>query len=215
LRTVSFSSAKVRRLLNDRFVSCRLNTEGEPSAGESFAHAPKDPPGPCLRGNGEHNIQILTLTPDGELLHVLAGFVGPDELAAELEFALATYKAQSEASTDPKQTVADRHTERLKDLGFTEAQITGPNDPLLQFVGSLPGFSQSGPIAGGLKPGAGPEAIFDGLIKARILTDYRFVIDHPLLPIDDFRPEMLVGEGKSFFGSTSNGGPSGGRIGGD
>ena len=45
--------------------------------------------------------------------------------------------------------------------------------------------------------------------RMRSETDHRFVMKHPLLAYEQFKPEMLVGDGMSFFGSTSNSMPSG------
>ena len=89
---MSLSNAKVNRLLNDKFVCAYVNTQGDPNSGESFSHRPRDPVGPCLRGNGEHNVQMITMSPAGEIIHVLSGYVGPEELLAELQFAEATWR---------------------------------------------------------------------------------------------------------------------------
>src|SRR5579859_5723258 len=108
MRTVSFSSPAVQKTLSDRFICARINTTGEATAGSSFSHAPSDPPGPCLRGSGRQNIQLIFLTPQGELLHTLTGYVGPGDLADELKFALATYEAQKDEPPDNgRQAVRD------------------------------------------------------------------------------------------------------------
>ena len=44
----------------------------------------------------------------------------------------------------------------------------------------------------------GPLASF---AKRRALRDHQFVAKRPLLPIKEFRPTDLVGNGKAFFGS--------------
>lgn len=75
--------------MQERFVCVRRNLEGDPSAGESIAHEPGEEAGSCIRGNGEHNVQLLLLSPEGKLLSVLAGYTPPKDLLEELEFVLA------------------------------------------------------------------------------------------------------------------------------
>ncbi|HEV3024395.1 MAG TPA: hypothetical protein VGX76_18090, partial [Pirellulales bacterium] len=142
MRTVSFSSPAVQKTIKSRFICTRVNTTGEPTAGASFSHAPSDPPGPCLRGSGRQNIQLLFLTPQGELFHALTGYVGPDDLAAELTFALETYEALQSQHDDREQIVRDAHTERLQSLGYNEAQIhqTG-DDPIGGMLAGMAGIA--------------------------------------------------------------------------
>ncbi|HEV3006707.1 MAG TPA: hypothetical protein VGX78_19710 [Pirellulales bacterium] len=209
MRTVPFSSPAIQKTLKSRFICARVNTTGEPTAGASFSHAPSDPPGPCLRGNGRQNIQLLFLTPGGELFHALTGYVGPEDLAEELTFALETYEALQSQHDDREQIVRDAHTERLQSLGYNEAQIhqTG-DDPIGGMLAGMAG------IAPALARGEfAPGEMLDGLARGQVLSDYRFAIRHPLLPWKRFKPAMLVGQGKSFFGSTSSGISGGGRHG--
>ncbi|MCB9833720.1 MAG: hypothetical protein H6807_14750 [Planctomycetes bacterium] len=86
MRTVTFSKKDIQRRLDRDYRLAWLDLSGQKSAGASFAHAPDDPAGTCVRGAGDHNVQILFTTPDGELLDAVAGYLGPDELAAELDF---------------------------------------------------------------------------------------------------------------------------------
>jgi hypothetical protein len=41
----------------------------------------------------------------------------------------------------------------------------------------------------------------------RAMLDHRWAMEHPLLNIDAFRTEMLVGNARTFFGSSVNGTP--------
>jgi hypothetical protein len=216
MRTVSFSSPDVQKILSDQFICARINTTGEPTAGASFSHAPSDPPGPCLRGNGQQNIQLIFLTPQGELFHTLTGYIGPEDLADELKFALATYEALQGQPRDRKQVVRDAHGKYLQKLGYAEAEINRPaDDPL----GGMPaGNMLGGNILGGMVPAFAqgsfaPGKMFEGFLRGQVLSDHRFAMRYPLLPWKRFKPEMLVGTGKSFFGSTGMGLPSGGRAG--
>ena len=198
MRTVSFSASDVRKLLDEKFVCLRLNTRGDPSAGESLSHRPHDPAGPCIRGNGQQNVQVLFLTPSGEIFHVLTGFVGPDDLQSELEFALATYDKLCHEAGDRQTAVRDAHVSFLRQAGFSDAEIKRPaNDPAALSAG----------ITAGLPVLADGRLSFDGafdrLVKSHVLADHQFAIDHPLLAITALKPETLVGNGKSFFGSTS------------
>jgi hypothetical protein len=171
---VSLSDQQVKRLLNARFVCAWENTEGQPAAGASFAHSPRDPAPLCIRGNGEHNVQVLFLTPQGEIFHVLAGYVSPRDLQDELRFALANFAALTKAPRGSRQSVVTKaHEDMVKKL---EKQ------------------SFSGPLG--------------DWERRRAVADHRFAAKHPLLEVDSFRPEMLVGNGKSFFGSSTGGTPS-------
>lgn len=207
MRTVSFSDGGVRKLLNQEFICFRLNTRGDPTAGESFSHAPSDPAGPCLRGNGRQNVQILFMTPEAEIFHVLTGFVGPEDLKAELDWALAVYgeiTEQSdditEQSDDRKTAVRDAHVAFLRKAGFSDDEIERPAGGFPEmFAGAVPRL----PI--GDDGSLSLDRAMQGLERNQILADHRFAIEHPLLPMSRFEPEMLVGNGKSFFGSTSFG----------
>jgi hypothetical protein len=200
MRTVSFSSPAVRKILNEQFICTRIDTTGDPTAGTSFSHAPSDPPGPCARGNGQQNIQLLFLTSEGELFDTLAGFVGPEDLADELKLALSIVKRLRDKPADPRQVVRDLHADYLAKLGYSRAEIEQSGDDPLggMFTGIGSALSQ-GNFA--------PEKMLEGLTRGQALHDHRFAIRHPLLPWKQFRPEMLVGSGKSFFGSTGSGTP--------
>lgn len=173
MRAVTLSDSKVARLLSDKFVCAWEDTSGDPNAGGSFAHGPKDPAPQCIRGNGEHNLQTLVLTPQGEIVNVLAGYVPPDEMLEELEFSLRTLASMRGGSREDRLVAAQR------------ARIEA------------------------MKPHSGPLNDWE---DRRAREDHEFVVDHPLLPHERFRSQDLVGNGKSFFGS-SNGDVPDGRIG--
>ncbi len=110
---MSFSDPDVARLLKTKFVCAWLNTNGDPDAGSSFAHAPKSAAGTCIRGNGEKNVQLLVLTPRGRIVHALSGYVGPKTLADELRFALGSIQMLEKAAT-PATADTDRLVERMQ-----------------------------------------------------------------------------------------------------
>ncbi len=131
MRTVTFSEGKVRKALRRDFRMAWRNLEGEKSAGASFAHEPDDPAGSCLRGVGEHNVQILFTTPKGELLHAVAGFVSAEDLLAEAALAadLSEKLAKIESETARRRMVeyaqrkaaaADRKAEAEEDDLFAD-----------------------------------------------------------------------------------------------
>lgn len=198
---MSLSNAKVNRLLNDDFVCAYVNTQGDPNSGESFSHRPRDPVGPCLRGNGEHNVQMITMSPSGEIFHVLSGYVGPEELLAELQFAQATWEKLAkvdDAAARKKLLIAahEKFARELEDRRFDE------NDTPLGSLGA--GFKN---MQKQFQPALGPEmqnltASFTG---QRAELDHGFVIKHPLLKYTEYRSEDLVGSAKSFFGSAGFG----------
>lgn len=199
MRTVSFSDTSVQKLLNDDFVCLRMNTRGDPTAGESFSHAPNDPAGPCLRGNGRQNVQIICMTPSAEIFHVLVGFVGPEDLQSDLKFALATYRKLPAEADDRRVIVRDAHVEFLQTAGFSDAEIERPTS---DFGALFANVASSAPAG---DPGGSFDRMIEGAARNQVLADHRFAIEHPLLPLAKFKPEMLVGNGKSFFGSTSFG----------
>lgn len=168
----------------------------------SFSHTPREPAGPCLRGNGEHNIQLLTLTPQGEILHVLAGYVGPEELTVELKFASDTYRklATIEDAEQRREFVADQHRrflETIDERKFEDSSVLPANAEraIAKFQEAAASFSR---VAGQV-----PGMTFG---RQRATADHRFAIEHPLLDVSKFRSEKLVGKATTFFGSTGSGG---------
>src|SRR5262245_3271751 len=190
MRTVTFAAPAVKQLLNNSFVCAVMNTTGDPTAGESFSHAPKDPPGQCLRGNGEHNVQILVMTPTGELFHALSGYIGPDELEQELSFSLDTYASLRRDPNNAKRIIGDQHERFLKQRGFTDDEIHRDG------LNPLSGFANFDQLATrSVSPTSGQfslDRMFEGFSRPRILSDHRFSMEHPMLPVSEFRPEMLV-----------------------
>lgn len=216
MRTVSFSQPQVQQSLSRDFVCFTTSTEGDPTAGQSIRHRPQDPAGPCIRGNGQQNVQTLFLTPEGEIFHAASGYLSPEDLLAELQFAQELFSKLKETHpTDRADLVRTSHRERLEKIGFTAEQIDAEGNLLgagmnmqLLLPGSnpisafLPGATPAGQDAG--KPTVDPIAAFT---RGQILTDQKFCIDRPLMSAVKFEkdPTPLVGNGKSFFMSSSGG----------
>lgn len=215
MRTVSFSQPDVCKMLDQNFVCYHTSTVGDPTAGQSIEHRPSDPAGTCIRGNGPQNVQTLFLTPEGEIFHVVSGYASPEEFYQELTFATKlfdelkrdTWKSESR----PEALVVDSHRARLASLGFDNDQIErgGMMMPaniqeMMQGSGmnSLGGFPPNASRSGGNQAGS----VFDTMIRGQVLKDSQFCMNHPLMSGEDFErdPTPLVGNGKSFFSSSSS-----------
>jgi len=239
MRTVTFSSDSVRRSLNSDFVCTLINTTGDPTAGTSCKHAPTDAPGPCSRGIGHQNVQCLFLTPAGEIFHAASGHLDPVEMEKELAFAKETYSLMKRNPAQARQIDAQAHVRRLKELGYSEAEIRQPrqhffggsglvlfgqqNEPTRDANTRRPDGRQQGFFPGlggqqGFFPGLGNGGnIFDQMFEAQskriVFNDHKFSIEHPLLPMNEFlrQPQLLVGHEKTSFMSVGSGGASGGK----
>ena len=207
MRAVSLSDKRVRRILNEKFVCTWLNIKDEASAGSSFAHKPSDPAPGLLRGNGEHNNQILLLTSDGKILGAIAGYIGPDDLLEELKFGLTTLASLPKSpEAKRKEVLAKAHRKFAKQLDARK-----PSGPLAEveerMQKEIAKLQQAMPQVSGMKIGL-------SVGSKRGVEDHRFVMEHPLLSVGSFHTEMLVGNARTFFGSSVNGTP-GERIGTD
>jgi hypothetical protein len=126
MRTVTFSSDNVRNHLNNNFVCTMVNTTGDPSAGASCKHAPTDTPGPCSRGIGHQNVQSLFLTPAGEIFHAASGYLSAEDMDKELSFGSDLYALMKRTPAQARQIVTQAHARRLKELGYSDAEIKQP-----------------------------------------------------------------------------------------
>jgi hypothetical protein len=233
MRTVTFSSDTVQRRLKNDFVCSLINTTGDPSAGSSCKHSPNDTPGPCSRGIGHQNVQCLFLTPGGEIFHAASGYLSPDDLEKELAFASETFVTMKKSPAQAKQIDAQVHARRLKELGYSDAEINQPRQNFFGGSGLVlfgqqnetpknntgrgntqrsPGFPGFGNGFPGFPNGFGDGGnIFDSMLsfqtKRIVLNDQKFSIEHPLLPMNEFmkHPQLLVGNEKTSFMSVGSG----------
>lgn len=114
---MTLSDARVRRQLGKQFVCARLDTDGDAAAGESYAHGPRDAAPSCIRGNGEHNLQLLMLDGEGRMVNAVAGFIEPDDLLEELRFALDTMEAlEKMPESQRSEALVERQKERAASL---------------------------------------------------------------------------------------------------
>lgn len=181
---MSLADPRVRKLLESDFVAVWGNTEDDAVAGSSFAHEPTSSPGTCIRGNGEHNIQLLAATADGELLGVTAGFLSGDDLLAELQAMRDLDRRLARTTAAERLTAAERRA----------------------FV-----RDEHERTVGALQQRAFPGLLGDWE-KRRALDDHRFSARAALRPVREFRPVDLVGNATTFFGSSTGTAPKG-RLG--
>jgi hypothetical protein len=209
MRTVSFSSAPVHDSLTEDFVCYSLNTEGDPSAGASVGHAPTDSAGHCSQGIGKQNVQCLFLTPEGEILHTASGFQGPEDLKGHLETAAMLFGAIQDDPDRSEWLVRDLHQKRL--AAFEANDSARRPDSVAQFMTQ---FTRT--AARGRRPGrTSVDNIFDFKTQDAAYNDNRYMVEHPLIPLEQLQrnPRELVGHGHTAFVSVGNGGASGGQIG--
>ncbi len=207
MRTVSFSEPKTSRFLNQNFVNTYNDTTGDPTSGQSIWHQPGEPAGYCIRGNGKQNVQSLFLTPAGEIFHVATGFLSPEDLLVEAEFALKLFEDLKQGRKGDRGRVIEAHRQRLESAGFSKTDI-GDSNPLAQVMGQMPNFA-NGNLATGrpVNRPAGAGQVFDAMIRRQFLQDQQFAIEHPLMSWKQLErdPTLLVGNGQSFFSSSSSG----------
>jgi hypothetical protein len=112
---VTFSNDKLARRLRRDYHLVWQNLDGEAAAGSSFAHGPKDKPGHCPRGAGDHNVQIIVLDEWGRLLNATAGFIDAAGLMSELDLAEDLHaKTRGQKSTPARSIVKKRHEAEAK-----------------------------------------------------------------------------------------------------
>lgn len=207
---MTFSDDRVQRALNNDFVCCYTDTTGDPTSGASFSHAPSEPPGPCGRGAGRQNVQVIFMTPSSEIFHVATGYLEPDDLIAEIEYANQLFTTLQRGGSHRKQSVVDSHRARLRKLGFKPDEIGAADNALSDALLGGPNPQDLGikmPTAkdfGVNVPGPGA-SFFQNIGRQRILKDHKFVIRNPLITRKQFEtnPQTLVGRHKSFFGTNA------------
>ncbi len=210
MRTVTFSTPDIQQAINENFVALNTNIEGTALTGQSIKHPPTDQSGSCIRGNGQQNVQTIFLTPDLEILHAATGYLDPQDLYEEMQFAARLFSAIQVEPDNGSALIRNAHQERLRDSGFSKNQINAANDvELMRAMMQDGGMMQS---AGGRRPGNG-SSMFDSMIRQQFLKDQRFSIRYPLMSLRQLEsdPGDLVGRGQTFFSSSSNSTTNGNR----
>ena len=192
MRTVTFSDRNVRNSIHRNFVPFCSNIEGDPTAGESIGHAPSEPAGDCIRGNGRQNVQTIFMTPDQEIFHVATGFLSPKDMLQEMQFADQLFQSLNSENENRHDLVRTSHQDVLSNLGSREI------DPS-QFAESMGEMFKSAQSGGMVNP-------FQQLTNQFITDDQRFMVKRPLIRRTDFErdPGELVGRGKTFFSSSKS-----------
>ena len=182
---MSLSNDEVQRVLNDQFICTWVNIKDDPAAGASFAHPPNDQAVELARGLGEHNNQILMLTPNGKIVNALAGFIGPADLLEELQFSVNLLGKLDKVSDSKKEAEVTKAHKGVAE-GFESKKPTNNG-----FFGMMEQFGNCGMQVG----------------AKRAAIDHRWTANHPLMPVKSFTTGGMVGNGKSVFVSSVNGVP--------
>ena len=202
MRTVTFSTPQIRNTIANHFVPLNSNIEGDPLAGESIGHAPNEPPGDCIRGNGRQNVQTIFMTPDEEIFHVATGFLSPQDMMTEMEFAKELFDSLNTEDENRHDLVRKAHQDVLTNLGSQNTQKFA-DEPMAEAMRGMMNFGQNGqlPISGMGNP-------FQQLSNQLMTQDQRFMVKRPLIQRTDFEtdPGDLVGRGKTFFSSSKSSG---------
>lgn len=203
MRSVSYADDQVQKLIRNEFVALSTNMEGLRGAGVSVGHMPGEEPGPCPTRFAEQNCQTLFLTPQLEIFHAATGFLPPEDLVKELEFAAKVFASIQDAK-NPQEVVAKAQRERLLAGGYTKAEITPPDQsPVAKVKGFMPNLEKM--------DFTNMQGMFPNIARNRLLDDARYVIAHPLTSLKDFErdPSALIGDSKFAFVSVGKDAPSG------
>lgn len=136
---MTFADRNVRNALAS-FALTWKNIQDDPSCGASYRHSPGEPATALLRGIGNHNVQILFLTPDAKLLHILAGYWPAKDLLREIDFVrtlLANLKKGKE------KLAALHHAHSAEDEKMTDAADGALTTVDLEESGCVTGWKTS------------------------------------------------------------------------
>src|SRR5579871_6625032 len=119
---VTFRDQKVIEKVSQKFSATWLNT-GTSYKGNALSCGKEDLTSAFAAwwpsGRASSNVKTLISNPEGELLHVIPGYVKPGDLVRELDFALEVGEALDKAGTDKaarRGAFVALHEKRLKDL---------------------------------------------------------------------------------------------------
>ena len=198
--------------MNRDFVCVAVNTDGDPSAGSSHAHAPSDQAGRCSPGIGNQNVQTIFLTPDQNIFHTASGFQDAAQLKKEMSFAKELFHKIQQTPRLAEKIVRSHHHDRMLQSGYSRQTLQNAGKPPSSLgsqqasVAGFPGLSQP--------TGNSPFNIFAKKTERARLLDYQFSQNYPMLSWEQFErnPRLLVGNAVTSFAS---GNASGGHIGGN
>ena len=118
------------------------------------------------------------LTQKGEILNVVSGYIAPKELLEELEFTLSVFASLDDPRVPREKRVSDAQADFLKtiDKKVFASSRGRPSPEMMQ-----------------------------GFARRRVRQDHLWAKRNALMDAQDFRPATLVGNGRSFFASSSGG----------
>jgi len=193
---VSLSQDPIIERLSKNFVCGWRNIHGvEEFAGRSHAHPADSSAVHTTNGAGGRNIQMIILSPAGDVLHVLPGYWNPDALRHELDFSLEL-AAISVAETTPAE----------KNDAFLLAHLNhaAKHDELLVRDSTLQAFDKhredSRPESDFRRQGGEGEATrtVDQVMHERMAR-------RPFLKIGEFDLEAVVDYGTEFYDKHGDG----------
>jgi len=122
---VTLPNEEVMDLLSDRFVLATRNIEREKHVGMSHGYRCDQTAVGTTNGAGGRNVQMIVMTTDETVLHVLPGFWHAEDLLPELRLALDVYTLHADENASPERKVAmfrTLHRVHLKRHGDGEAE---------------------------------------------------------------------------------------------
>ncbi len=108
---MTFSDAKLKKMVDAFFVCSWTDLEGTKGAGGSPRIKCGGTPVPQMRGSGYSNLQLCVYTPDLRLLHVVTGWISAGDLVWELSQALVTWDAVQAKPRTATNTVRRRQAD--------------------------------------------------------------------------------------------------------
>lgn len=132
------------------------------------------------------------MTSDREIMHVVAGYISPAEFLVEMEYAYELFEKLKEESGNRFDLVRTSHQDKelRSRLANRAARIETEYPSLREQKSKLPSRMTGG----------------SGSPGQLIARDDQYMIQRPLITMDEFRknPGELVGNGRTFFSSTTN-----------
>ena len=148
------------------------------------------------------------MTPAAEIFHVATGYLSSDDLGTESMFALKLFNDLKNLEPESQaQRVASSHRERLAENNLKEVPQGGQLAELMSMVNQPMDGSHNRRNRSNSRNGIPGTEMFQQMIARQFRDDQQFSIDHPLLTFQQLErnPAQLVGNGTSFFASSSSG----------
>ena len=120
MRTVTFSDAKVTAALSKNFICAWKNIRPDQKFGDDDVKANQklEERHGLGEGAGATNVCSIFALPDGRIVHAVLGYVRPETLLREIEFARSAAKVAAEEKAE--ETLKALYEQRLKELGESD-----------------------------------------------------------------------------------------------